>query len=55
MKIKIPLTCPKCGGSMSSISYDPVLPILKHRSWQCCDSCKFVRETDEFKKGLLTV
>ena len=33
MKIDIPLACPKCDGSMYSISYESFLTVLKKRNW----------------------
>lgn len=55
MRMPIPLRCPECSGSMYSVSYDPALPVLKHREWQYCRECGFVRDTEEFKRSLLTV
>jgi len=51
----IPISCPKCGGEMIIISYDPMWKVLKERSWQICRKCSFERSADDFKKELLTV
>ncbi len=55
MIIDIPISRPKCGGKMYSERYDPVLNILKDRSWQVCKECSFQRDTEDFKKDLFTV
>lgn len=52
MKIDIPLSCPKCGGRMYSVSHDTVLPLLKRRTWQVCKECNFERSSDDFKKSI---
>ena len=54
-QISIPISCPSCDGKMYSIRYDAPLKILKDRSWQICKSCGFERNTDDFKRSLLTV
>jgi C4-type Zn-finger protein len=54
-QINIPLSCPSCEGKMYSVRYDAPLKILKERSWQICRRCGFERNTDDFKRGLLTV
>lgn len=55
MRIRIPLRCPECGGPMYAVRYEPVLSVLKYRSWQYCKDCGFVRESEDFKRSLFTV
>ena len=55
MRMEIPLCCPQCNGPMYYEKYEPVLHVLKDRSWQYCKDCGFVRETDDFKKSLFSV
>ncbi|WP_316504845.1 hypothetical protein [Nitrosopumilus sp.] len=54
-QFNIPLSCPSCDGRMYVASYDSSLKILKNRSWQVCYQCGFERETEQFKKELITV
>ncbi len=44
------IPCPKCSGSLTLYRYNPVLKILKERSWYLCKNCKFQETTDEYKQ-----
>ncbi len=50
--MEIPLRCPDCNGGMYSVWYDVIIHILRHREWQCCKDCGFVRDVEDFKKML---
>ena len=52
---EIPLSCPDCSRTLSMVQYSGPLKFLKSLSWHICKYCKFVRDTDDFKKVLLTV
>ena len=53
--IGIPLNCPKCYGKMIATKYEPVIKVLKERSWQLCTECGFQRTSEQFKEQLFTV
>ncbi len=51
----IPVRCPKCGGNLKAVCYDPFLKILKHRCWWICGGCGFEMDVEKFKAELMSV
>ncbi len=51
----IPLSCPKCESEMIVVKYNDPSLIFDEHSIQTCKECDYQIQTEDFKRGLLTV
>lgn len=52
---RVPLSCPKCTGTLSLVGYVIPSKILESRYYHACSHCNYMRNVDDFKRDLLTV
>jgi hypothetical protein len=52
--INVPDKCPKCDSKVIAFEYQPVLRILSHRSYRCCENqeCNFQESNQQFQQRM---